>query len=47
MGGAYGDFLVTRMDLTRAVKERLAAVGVSTPFPQRDAHLHRVAAQGD
>jgi len=35
------------MDLTHAVKERLDAVGVSIPFPQRDVLLHRVAAQGD
>lgn len=42
-----GDFLVTRMDLTRAVKERLDAVGVSIPFPQRDVYLRQVAAQGD
>ena len=40
-------FVVTRMDLTRAVKELLDAAGVSIPFPQRDVHLHRVAAQGD
>jgi len=32
------DFLATRMDLTKAVKERLDAEGISIPFPQRDVH---------
>lgn len=36
---APGDFLATRMDLTRAIKERFDADGVSIPFPQRDVHL--------
>ena len=30
-------------DITRAVKERFDAEGVSIPFPQRDVHLHQVA----
>ena len=32
------DFLATQMDLTKAVKERLDAEGISIPFPQRDVH---------
>ena len=31
-------------DITRAVKERFDAEGVSIPFPQRDVHLHQEAA---
>ena len=30
-------------DITRAVKERFDAEGVSIPFPQRDVHVHQVA----
>jgi small conductance mechanosensitive channel len=30
-------------DITRAVKERFDAEGVSIPFPQRDVHIHQVA----
>ena len=30
-------------DITRAVKERFDAEGVSIPFPQRDVHLHQAA----
>jgi small conductance mechanosensitive channel len=30
-------------DVTRAVKERFDAEGVSIPFPQRDVHLHQIA----
>ena len=30
-------------DVTRAVKERFDAEGVSIPFPQRDVHLHQMA----
>jgi len=30
-------------DVTRSVKERFDAEGVSIPFPQRDVHLHQVA----
>ncbi len=32
------DFLATQMDLTKAVKQRLDAEGISIPFPQRDVH---------
>ena len=31
-------------DITRAVKERFDAEGVSIPFPQRDVHLHQTEA---
>lgn len=34
----------TRLDLTRAIKERLDAEGISMPYPQRDVHLLRGAA---
>jgi small conductance mechanosensitive channel len=30
-------------DITRAVKERFDAEGVSIPFPQRDVHVHQLA----
>jgi len=30
-------------EITRAVKERFDAEGVSIPFPQRDVHLHQIA----
>lgn len=32
------DFWDTKLDLTRAVKERLDREGISIPFPQRDVH---------
>ena len=32
------DFLATQMDLTKAIKLRLDAEGISIPFPQRDVH---------
>ena len=31
-------------DITRAVKERFDAEGISIPFPQSDVHLHQTAA---
>jgi len=31
-------------DITRSVKERFDAEGVSIPFPQRDVHLHQLPA---
>ncbi len=34
-----GDWYATKLDMTRRVKERLDAAGVSIPFPQRDLHL--------
>lgn len=33
------DFWNAKLDLTRAIKERLDREGVSIPFPQRDVHL--------
>jgi small conductance mechanosensitive channel len=30
-------------DITRSVKERFDADGVSIPFPQRDVHMHQAA----
>lgn len=35
------DFWDTKLDLTRAIKERLDHEGISIPFPQRDVHLQR------
>ncbi len=35
------DFWDTKLDLTRAIKERLDREGISIPLPQRDVHLHR------
>jgi small conductance mechanosensitive channel len=37
------DYWAVYWDLTRAVKERFDAEGVSIPFPQRDVHLHPAA----
>jgi len=36
---APGDFFATKLDMTRAVKERFDAEGISIPFPQRDLHV--------
>lgn len=36
-----GDFWALKRALTKAVKERLDAEGISIPFPQRDVHLFR------
>lgn len=33
-------------DITRSVKERFDAEGVSIPFPQRDIHVHQMAPAG-
>jgi small conductance mechanosensitive channel len=30
-------------DITRSVKEKFDAAGVSIPFPQQDVHMHQVA----
>jgi small conductance mechanosensitive channel len=35
------DYWTVYWDLTRAVKERFDAEGVSIPFPQRDVHLYQ------
>ena len=32
------DFLAAQMDLSKAIKQRLDAEGISIPFPQRDVH---------
>jgi small conductance mechanosensitive channel len=37
------DYWDVYWDVTRAVKERFDAEGVSIPFPQRDVHLYQVA----
>ena len=36
---APGDYWNLRFDLTKAVKQRLDAEGITIPFPQRDVHL--------
>lgn len=44
------DYWDVYWDLTRQVKERFDAEGVTIPFPQRDVHVHQVMlpdAQGD
>jgi small conductance mechanosensitive channel len=33
------DFLATKLDLTRSLKEALDGAGVGIPYPQRDLHL--------
>lgn len=33
------DFLATQMDLTKAIKQRFDAEGITIPFPQRDVHV--------
>lgn len=38
---ATGDYWALRFDLTKAVKERLDAEGISIPFPQRVMHVHQ------
>ena len=38
------DYWPVYWELTRAVKERFDAEGISIPFPQRDVHLHQAAA---
>ena len=37
------DFWDTKLDLTRALKERLDQEGISIPFPRREVHLLRSA----
>ncbi|HUU72144.1 MAG TPA: mechanosensitive ion channel domain-containing protein [Burkholderiales bacterium] len=39
------DFFATKLDLTRKVKERFDAQGISIPFPQQDVHMHQVQAK--
>ena len=40
------DYWTVYWDVTRTVKERFDAEGVSIPFPQRDVHLIQNANQG-
>ena len=37
-----GDYWNVYWDLTRAVKERFDAEGISIPYPQQDVHMHQV-----
>jgi len=39
------DFFAAKLDLTKKVKERFDAEGVSIPFPQRDVHIYKAAAE--
>lgn len=39
-----GDWWATQLDLRKTIKQRFDAEGISIPFPQRDVHLHQVAA---
>ena len=41
-----GDYWDVYWDLTRQVKERFDAAGLSIPFPQQDVHLHGLPAPG-
>lgn len=38
------DYWAVYFDLTERVKKRFDEVGISIPFPQRDVHVHNVAA---
>jgi small conductance mechanosensitive channel len=38
-----GNYWDVYWDITRTVKERFDAEGVSIPFPQRDVHVHQIA----
>ena len=38
-----GDYWTVYWDVTRAVKERFDAEGVSIPFPQRDVHIYQTS----
>ena len=44
MAGKMPDYWAVYWDLTRAVKERFDAEGISIPFPQQDVHMHQVSA---
>lgn len=37
------DYWTVYFDVTRAIKERFDAEGISIPFPQQDVHMHSVA----
>ncbi|UCH46620.1 MAG: mechanosensitive ion channel [Betaproteobacteria bacterium] len=36
------DFFAAKLDLTRKVKERFDAEGISIPFPQQEVHMHQL-----
>ena len=36
------DFFAAKLDLTKKVKERFDAEGISIPFPQQDVYMHQV-----
>lgn len=36
------DFFAAKLDLTKRVKERFDAAGISIPFPQQEVHMHQV-----
>jgi small conductance mechanosensitive channel len=38
------DFLQVKFHLNETIKRELEAAGCSIPYPQRDVHLHNVAA---
>jgi len=40
-----GDYWTVHCDLTRQVKERFDAEGISIPFPQRDVHMQPESAE--
>ena len=40
-----GDYWDVYWDLTRQVKERFDAEGISIPYPQTDIHVHQIAAE--
>lgn len=42
---ARADWLAAKLDLVQRCKEGLEAGGCNIPFPQRDVHLHQVAAK--
>ena len=39
---ATGDYWEVYWDVTRQVKERFDAEGLSIPYPQQDVHVHQV-----
>lgn len=41
------DYWTVHWDVTRAVKRRFDAEGISIPYPQRDLHVHHVPGDGD
>ena len=40
---ATSDYWDVYWDVTRQVKERFDAAGLSIPFPQQDVHMHEVS----